>query len=137
MRALSIRQPWASLVAFGEKTVECRSWTTRFRGRFLVCSSGHDINADGLLLPAGYAIATVDLVDIKPFTRSDLDAACMSQVPDGPHWAWVLEGAREVEPFRVRGQLGLFAIDAAPLSLEGAGEEWTHLDAIARLRAVA
>jgi hypothetical protein len=32
MKALSLTQPWASLVALGQKTVETRSWPTRYRG---------------------------------------------------------------------------------------------------------
>lgn len=32
MRALSLHQPWASLVAVGAKRVETRSWQTRYRG---------------------------------------------------------------------------------------------------------
>jgi len=31
-RALTIRQPWASLIALGVKTIETRSWSTRYRG---------------------------------------------------------------------------------------------------------
>ena len=32
MRTLSIRQPWAWLVATGIKPIENRKWTTRYRG---------------------------------------------------------------------------------------------------------
>ena len=32
MRALTLTQPWASLVEFGEKSVETRSWSTNHRG---------------------------------------------------------------------------------------------------------
>lgn len=32
MRALSLYQPWASLIAFGEKKVETRGWATDYRG---------------------------------------------------------------------------------------------------------
>lgn len=32
MKALSLWQPWASLVAFGEKSIETREWTTKYRG---------------------------------------------------------------------------------------------------------
>lgn len=34
--ALSIKQPWAALVASGRKTIEVRSWLTRLRGRILI-----------------------------------------------------------------------------------------------------
>jgi hypothetical protein len=32
MKALTIRQPWASLIALGVKHIETRSWSTRYRG---------------------------------------------------------------------------------------------------------
>lgn len=36
MRALTIRQPWASLVAIGVKHIETRSWPTKYRGELLI-----------------------------------------------------------------------------------------------------
>lgn len=36
MKALSIRQPWAWLIAHGYKPVENRTWNTKFRGEFLI-----------------------------------------------------------------------------------------------------
>ena len=32
MRALTLHQPWASLIANGVKTIETRSWSTNYRG---------------------------------------------------------------------------------------------------------
>jgi len=32
VKALTVRQPWASLVALGVKTIETRPWSTRYRG---------------------------------------------------------------------------------------------------------
>jgi len=32
MKALTIRQPWASLISLGVKTIETRSWSTKYRG---------------------------------------------------------------------------------------------------------
>lgn len=32
LRGLSLTQPWATLVALGAKTIETRSWRTRYRG---------------------------------------------------------------------------------------------------------
>lgn len=37
--ALSIRQPWAWLLANGHKDIENRTWRTNFRGRFLIHAS--------------------------------------------------------------------------------------------------
>ena len=32
MKALSVTQPWATLIATGQKQIETRSWGTRYRG---------------------------------------------------------------------------------------------------------
>ena len=32
MKALTLTQPWATLVAMGAKRIETRSWTTNYRG---------------------------------------------------------------------------------------------------------
>lgn len=37
--ALSLIQPWASLVALGKKRIETRSWPTRIRGRIAIHAS--------------------------------------------------------------------------------------------------
>jgi hypothetical protein len=34
--ALSLKQPWAALLASGKKSIEIRSWSTRVRGRILI-----------------------------------------------------------------------------------------------------
>jgi hypothetical protein len=39
MLALSIKQPWAWLIATGLKDIENRSWRTKFRGIFLIHAS--------------------------------------------------------------------------------------------------
>lgn len=36
MKALSIKQPWAWLIAHGYKDVENRTWQTNYRGEFLI-----------------------------------------------------------------------------------------------------
>ncbi len=39
MKALSLTQPWATLVALGEKKIETRGWFTNYRGPFAIASS--------------------------------------------------------------------------------------------------
>lgn len=36
MKALSIKQPWAELIASGKKDIENRTWKTNYRGRVLI-----------------------------------------------------------------------------------------------------
>ena len=40
MKAITIKQPWASLIVHGIKDIENRSWRTNFRGRVLIHASG-------------------------------------------------------------------------------------------------
>src|SRR5262245_11540316 len=39
MKILSIRQPWAHLIVSGSKNIENRTWSTSYRGPFLVHAS--------------------------------------------------------------------------------------------------
>jgi len=45
MKALSIKQPWASLIAHGIKNIENRTWKTKFRGRIFIHASAKDAGA--------------------------------------------------------------------------------------------
>lgn len=52
MKAITIKQPWASLIVHGIKDIENRSWRTDFRGRVLIHSSAKgDIAKFGCLQP--------------------------------------------------------------------------------------
>lgn len=36
MKTLSIKQPWANLIATGKKNIENRTWKTNYRGKILI-----------------------------------------------------------------------------------------------------
>lgn len=121
MYALSVKQPWASLIALGEKTIECRSWSTSYRGDLLIVSSASPrVKHDGRVLPAGYALAVVRLVDVVPFSRDRLEASCMDDMPPSGAFAWLLEDVFEIEPFRVKGKLGIYQVICSPAFLASA-----------------
>lgn len=87
MKAISLLQPWASLVAVGAKRIETRSWPTKYRGPLAVHASKKDPCKMSLLgmeafeaavkeafektglswcfLPTGCVIATCSLTDCK------------------------------------------------------------------------
>lgn len=46
MKALSIRQPWASLICRGTKDVENRTWKTKYRGKLLIHASSYKCPKD-------------------------------------------------------------------------------------------
>ena len=107
INALSVKQPWANLIASGQNTIETRRWETDYRGELLIVSSRVPAIA-----PAGCALAVVRVVDCRPMTRADEPAACCRWYPGA--WAWVLEGARAVEPWAVRGRLKIYRVELPP-----------------------
>jgi len=101
MKALSVKQPWATFIAWGRKTIEIRSWTTRYRGPLVICASGRDLKMDdGFVYPAGYALAQVQLVDVRPLLLKDMKAAGFKRADfEDNMFAWVLKDVWEIEPF--------------------------------------
>lgn len=49
MKALTLIQPWATLIMLGEKQIETRSWNTKYRGK-LAIHAGKKIDKDKLFL---------------------------------------------------------------------------------------
>jgi hypothetical protein len=109
MKAISIQQPWASMISSGEKTIETRTWSTPHRGEILIVSSKKpDIP------PAGYALAVATLVECRPMSVLDEPAAQCRKSPNAV--AWVFENVRRLKkPFPVQGELGLFDVDVTGL----------------------
>ena len=46
MNAISLWEPWASLVRTGAKTWETRSWETKYRGPLLICAAKKPLNLE-------------------------------------------------------------------------------------------
>jgi len=104
IKALSVKQPWANMIASGEKTIETRAWGTNYRGELLIVSS--KVPA---IEPAGCAVALVNVVDCRPMIPADEPAACCQVYPNAQ--SWVLNDIRAVEPFPVKGLVGVFAVE--------------------------
>jgi hypothetical protein len=104
MKAISVKQPWANMIASGRKTIETRKWPTDYRGDILIVSS-----KTPNIEPAGCALAIVRIVDCRPMTTADEPAAGCSIYPNA--FAWILADIRRIKPFPVRGQLGIYDIE--------------------------
>jgi len=118
MKALSIRQPWASLIISGAKDIENRAWNTSFRGRILV-HAGKVRPTDALLatvresygvvipdnLPLGGIIGSVDVVEVV--------TEHPSRWFNGPY-GFVLSNPRQMTLVPYSGRLKLFDIDLPP-----------------------
>jgi hypothetical protein len=108
--AQTIRQPWASLIICGEKDVENRTGTTRYRG-VLAIHAAHRFDQDLQpwqrsiaakvdAFPRGAIIGVVELIDIvRDSTSRWAEPTC---------YHWVLANPRAVAPVPVRGRLGLW-----------------------------
>ena len=122
MKALTISQPYASLIASGEKWIENRRWETRYRGPLAIHAGKGTQYLDRHELaeyPSG-VLAVANLVAC--FRLADLDllgdrlAAVGVSVQDvldhdyaeGP-WCWLLRDVRRLrEPCPCRGAQGLW-----------------------------
>lgn len=63
MKALTLTQPWATLIALGAKKIETRSWGTGYRGLLA-------IHAAKNLKPVGGDAGLEDLVRSEPFSSA-------------------------------------------------------------------
>ncbi|MGH8579805.1 MAG: ASCH domain-containing protein [Gammaproteobacteria bacterium] len=61
MKALSLKQPWANLIAVGGKTIETRTWVTSYRGPLPIVSSKRP-----RIETAGFALAVATLTGCRP-----------------------------------------------------------------------
>ncbi len=137
MKALTLTQPWATLVAIGAKCIETRSWRTSYRGPLAIhaakgfprwakdtCNEPEFARELGPLpLPLGMVIATCRLISCIP-TRElqenrviDFDDFIEFYLDDRERafgdysvgrWAWLLANVQPCEPIAAAGSLGLW-----------------------------
>lgn len=108
MKALSLTQPWASLIAFSVKRIETRSWGTNYRGPLAIHAAKGmprpafdmcfeepfltTLRAAHLLgpsdLPRGAVVATCRLVDCLPILAKPNGHACVAPDDEGLIRAW-------------------------------------------------
>lgn len=127
MKALTLREPWASLVLEGRKALETRSWATRYRGELAIHAGSSrvprgDAHAAELMamldgpLHYGQVIARCELIECVRINarfarelawRDPIEYMCGDYAPG--RYAWVLANVRALEPpAPARGRLGLW-----------------------------
>lgn len=142
MRAITIMQPWASLIALGAKRYETRSWKTNYRGALAIHASLEFTKAARALcrcepfasallgtedLPIGCVIATCNLAAVFPTSEPD---SLFKPVTDWPEseeafgdfspgrFAWLLNHVRALEsPIPASGRQSLWDWDPSVLGL--------------------
>jgi hypothetical protein len=132
MKAISLWQPWASLLVLGEKQIETRSWATPHRGPLAVHAAKmwnpdlerlcmeepfrslllkHGLGKD--LLPRGALVGTVQLDNCLP---TDLLAVKEVEYQLGDfragRFAWIVSRPQPlIQPIPTRGKQGIFTIE--------------------------
>lgn len=142
MRALSLWQPWATLMAFDAKRFETRSWATPYRGPVAIHASKNReelelcleepfcsaLKAGGIQkigdLPFGAFVAIADLVAIYQTGVEGRKVPVAVSMGGAPHeydfgnyapgrYAWDVRNLRPLRaPLPARGMQGLWTLDA-------------------------
>ena len=126
MKCLSLKQPYADLLAFGEKTIELRKWNTRFRGEFLIHASKNidiqacerlDIDIDKLTI--GAIIGSAFLYDFKEYSNQEefnkdkqKHFSIVTKYFDGYKYGFLIRNARMFKKsIPYLGKLRFFEVD--------------------------
>lgn len=130
-RALTLSQPWATMVAHGVNRIETRSWALAYRGPIAIHAATaipsevqhlqrDPIYRDALArcgittwtqLPLGMVVGTADVDDVLPidllYAAPDGLEADLGNFEHG-RWAFHLSHTRAIRPQPARGFLGLW-----------------------------
>ena len=126
MKCLSLKQPYADLLAFGEKTIELRKWYTKFRGEFLIHASKNidlqacerlDIDIDKLTI--GAIIGSAFLYDFKEYSNQEefnkdkqKHFSIVTKYFDGYKYGFLIRNARMFKKsIPYPGKLRFFEVD--------------------------
>lgn len=127
MKVITIKQPFASLIAAGIKEYEFRTWRTKYRGDILIhAGKGVDKKAMekfkeyNLEYPSGCIIAKATITDcikIDNEARKMLDKknslvySSIIKHTDWEGYGFKLEDVTKINPIEVNGKLSLWDYD--------------------------
>ena len=110
MKVLTIKQPWATLIAEGLKKYEFRTWNTKYRGKILIhaglsCDSlaMRKLFAKDLTYPNGTIIAEAEIVDVIK-----VDEVFRQQWQG---YAFKLANVQKIKPIEIKGKLSFWNYD--------------------------
>lgn len=127
MKVITIKQPFASLIAAGIKCYEFRTWKTKYRGEILI-HAGKGINKKAmekykdynLDYPSGAIIAKANLTDCifidanaRAMLKKENDVVYSSVIND-KEWVgygFKLEDVKRIDEIPINGKLSLWDYD--------------------------
>ena len=129
MKVITIKQPWASLIAEGIKEYEFRTWKTKYRGDILI-HAGKSIDKKAmerfeylnLKYPIGQIIAKATITDCIKVNDEfrdrlrNIDSIVYKGVikktsKDWDGYGFKLENVEKIEPIEINGKLSLWDYD--------------------------
>ncbi len=123
MKGLSLKQPYAELLVSGKKTIELRTWNTKFRGEFLVHSSKKideeackRLKIEQVKLVTGPIIGKGNLYDVISYGSKnsfvkDKNKHFAGSNYDKPKYGFLVNQAKRFDiPIPIRGKLGFFNV---------------------------
>ena len=125
MLAITLWQPWATLIAIGAKTIETRSWGTSYRGPLAIHAAKRPMAPherapfedllQGCDLPLGHVLAICKLADVWPircpWPGLEVVERRLGDFSIG-RYAWFLGAVELVDPpVPARGRQGLWNWD--------------------------
>lgn len=119
MKALTVCQPYAELIARGLKPIENRTWPTTYRGPLGIHAGKSRAWMDPGDLEAypgmefGAIVAVVDLVDCLNHdgrARWGRYAALYDHEHANGPWCWILQNVRRIDAVPCRGSQGLWDV---------------------------
>ena len=136
IKALSLHEPFASLIAQRSKTIETRTWPTKHRGPLLICAakkndrhvkdvianfqSSRFCQAHWCRVPLldedfepqlGKAVAICNVVDCRPLEGRWSLESCVPNT--NGLYGMFLENIKAIEPFDVKGGQRFFYVEVA------------------------
>lgn len=134
MKCLSLKQPYAYLLAIGKKTIEIRKWNTKYRGEFLIHASKTTndeacsvLNIERHLLVKGAIIGKGFLYEVKTYDtcedfkrdwdkhfsieKNNSSPSSLSSSKIRRYGFLVKEAMLFNNPMPFLGKLGLFEVD--------------------------
>jgi len=104
MKAISIKEPWISMILDGKKTIETRPWFPSYRGYLLLCASKTPESEN-----SGNAVGVAYLYKVATMTQNHVKDACCDVYPNA--CSLFLKDIRKIKPFLVKGSLGIFDVN--------------------------
>jgi ASC-1-like (ASCH) protein len=123
MKCLSVSQPYADLIINGKKTIELRTWNTKFRGEFLIHApikikdeACDRLGIDKSSLRTGVIIGKVEIYDVKKYDsledlKKDNDKHLATEEFFRHRYGFLLKNPQALRvPIPSKGSLGLFEV---------------------------